>query len=132
MCNLYSITRNQEAMRRLFRIMRDTTGNLPALPAATEPRQCVGDECAQSEIALLARLAQTGLALPCSGNIILRMDRQPAEGDALVWIGPVSATTVLNVLKMFIRCVFRSRWGQNNFSPLFLWRDEVSCTTSWG
>jgi Helix-turn-helix domain len=33
MCNLYSITRNQEAMRRLFRIGRDLTGNLPALPA---------------------------------------------------------------------------------------------------
>ena len=33
MCNLYSITRGQEAMRRLFRVTRDLTGNLPALPA---------------------------------------------------------------------------------------------------
>jgi putative SOS response-associated peptidase YedK len=33
MCNLYSITRNQEAIRRLFRVMRDLTGNLPPLPA---------------------------------------------------------------------------------------------------
>jgi putative SOS response-associated peptidase YedK len=33
MCNLYSITRSQEAMRRLFRIARDLTGNLPPLPA---------------------------------------------------------------------------------------------------
>jgi putative SOS response-associated peptidase YedK len=33
MCNLYSITRSQEAMRRLFRIKRDLTGNLPSLPA---------------------------------------------------------------------------------------------------
>ena len=32
MCNLYSITRNQEAIRRLFRVGRDLTGNLPALP----------------------------------------------------------------------------------------------------
>jgi hypothetical protein len=32
MCNLYSITRNQEAMRRAFRVMRDRTGNLPSLP----------------------------------------------------------------------------------------------------
>jgi putative SOS response-associated peptidase YedK len=31
MCNLYSITRSQEA--RLFRVMRDRAGNLPALPA---------------------------------------------------------------------------------------------------
>jgi putative SOS response-associated peptidase YedK len=33
MCNLYSITRGQEAMRHLFRVTRDLTGNLPALPA---------------------------------------------------------------------------------------------------
>ena len=32
MCNLYSITRGQEAMRRLFAISRDLTGNLPPLP----------------------------------------------------------------------------------------------------
>jgi putative SOS response-associated peptidase YedK len=32
MCNLYSITRSQEAMRRLFAIEHDMTGNLPPLP----------------------------------------------------------------------------------------------------
>ena len=32
-CNLYSINRTQEAMRRLFRVKRDLTGNLPDLPA---------------------------------------------------------------------------------------------------
>ncbi|PNG25712.1 SOS response-associated peptidase [Methylocella silvestris] len=32
MCNLYSITRGQEAMRRLFRIGRDLTGNLAPMP----------------------------------------------------------------------------------------------------
>lgn len=32
MCNLYSVTTNQEAMRRLFRVGRDLTGNLPPLP----------------------------------------------------------------------------------------------------
>jgi putative SOS response-associated peptidase YedK len=31
-CNLYSITRSQEAIRRLFAAYRDTTGNLPPLP----------------------------------------------------------------------------------------------------
>jgi putative SOS response-associated peptidase YedK len=31
-CNLYSITRTQEAMRRLFRAKRDLTGNFPGLP----------------------------------------------------------------------------------------------------
>jgi hypothetical protein len=33
MCNLYSITRTQETMRRLFRVKRELTGNLPDLPA---------------------------------------------------------------------------------------------------
>jgi putative SOS response-associated peptidase YedK len=32
MCNLYSLTRSQEAIRRAFRVMRDRTGNLPVLP----------------------------------------------------------------------------------------------------
>ncbi len=33
MCNLYSVTRTQEAMRRLFRVHRDLLGNFPGLPA---------------------------------------------------------------------------------------------------
>jgi putative SOS response-associated peptidase YedK len=32
MCNLYSVTTNQEAIRRLFGVERDLTGNLPPLP----------------------------------------------------------------------------------------------------
>ena len=32
MCNLYSMTRSQQAIRELTRAMRDTTGNLPTLP----------------------------------------------------------------------------------------------------
>lgn len=32
MCNLYSITKGQQAIRALARAMRDTTGNLPRLP----------------------------------------------------------------------------------------------------
>jgi len=33
MCNLYSMTSNQEAMRRLFRFTRSEVGNLPLLPS---------------------------------------------------------------------------------------------------
>ena len=33
MCNLYSITRSQDAMRRLFEVADDLTGNLPPMPA---------------------------------------------------------------------------------------------------
>ncbi len=32
MCNLYSMTKTQDAMRNLFRVTRDRAGNLPPLP----------------------------------------------------------------------------------------------------
>jgi putative SOS response-associated peptidase YedK len=32
MCNLYSITENQDAMRRLFKVTTDSAGNLPSMP----------------------------------------------------------------------------------------------------
>ncbi len=32
MCNLYSVTKGQQAIREAFRVMADRTGNLPALP----------------------------------------------------------------------------------------------------
>lgn len=33
MCNLYSMTKSQAAVRELGKAMRDLTGNLPPLPA---------------------------------------------------------------------------------------------------
>ncbi len=33
MCNLYSMTRNQDAIRRLFKVTKDSAGNLPASSA---------------------------------------------------------------------------------------------------
>lgn len=32
MCNLYSVTKGQKAMRELYRAMTDRTGNMPPLP----------------------------------------------------------------------------------------------------
>ena len=32
MCNLYSMTKTQDAMRSLFRVTKDLTGNLPPMP----------------------------------------------------------------------------------------------------
>ena len=32
MCNLYSMTKPQDAMRAIFRVVRDRTGNLPPMP----------------------------------------------------------------------------------------------------
>jgi putative SOS response-associated peptidase YedK len=33
MCNLYSMTKNQAAIRNLFKVDHDVTGNLPPMPA---------------------------------------------------------------------------------------------------
>src|ERR1700757_4044809 len=95
MCNLHSITRSQEAMRRALRVMRDLTGNLPSLPAVFPDRvapvvrtardgreltmmRC--DERSQSEIALLARMAQGRLALLSACRVLwhLRQTRDAA------------------------------------------------------
>jgi putative SOS response-associated peptidase YedK len=49
MCNLYSMTRNQDAIRRLFRISKDNAGNMPSFPSifpdgvAPVVRNSVGD-----------------------------------------------------------------------------------------
>jgi putative SOS response-associated peptidase YedK len=32
MCNLYSMVTNQQAIRQLFKVRNDRTGNLPSLP----------------------------------------------------------------------------------------------------
>jgi putative SOS response-associated peptidase YedK len=32
MCNLYSMTKGQQAIRALFAVLNDTTGNLPSTP----------------------------------------------------------------------------------------------------
>jgi hypothetical protein len=34
MCNLYSITTNQEAIRALFRVVNRYVGNLPPMPGS--------------------------------------------------------------------------------------------------
>lgn len=39
MCNLYSLTSNQEAMRHLFAIQNDTTGNLASMPGIFPDRE---------------------------------------------------------------------------------------------
>lgn len=35
MCNLYSITKSQDAIRRLFGVTFDSAGNLPSMPAVS-------------------------------------------------------------------------------------------------
>ena len=36
MCNLYSMTRGQDALREIAKVWEDCTGNLPAFPGGAE------------------------------------------------------------------------------------------------
>ena len=93
MCNLYSITTNQDAIRRLFAVTRDMTGNLPSMPGvfpdqgapsrceahdgqrelikmkmgnafASQIRRAAHHKYPQPVLAPLARLAKTGKPVP--------------------------------------------------------------------
>lgn len=104
MCNLYSVTTNQETIRRLFGITRDLSGNFPGLPAVfpdTMAPVVRMTRDGERELSLmrwgfppapnlgtvpvtnvrnlkspyLAWLAETGMALPRTSNIVLRVDR---------------------------------------------------------
>ena len=56
MCNLSSMTRNQEAIRRLFRVQVDHTGNLPPMPGIFPDYQ-----------APIVRVGGEGLCKQCGG-----------------------------------------------------------------
>jgi len=54
MCNLYSMTRNQDAIRQLFSFDKDSTGNLPAMPGIFPdyPAPIVRNNAGITELAL--------------------------------------------------------------------------------
>jgi putative SOS response-associated peptidase YedK len=55
MCNLYSVTTNQEAIRALFRVMNRYVGNLPAMPGVFPdyPAPVVRNAGAERELVLM-------------------------------------------------------------------------------
>jgi putative SOS response-associated peptidase YedK len=55
MCNLYSITTNQEAIRALFRVMNRYVGNLPPMPGVFPdyPAPVVRNAGAERELVLM-------------------------------------------------------------------------------
>jgi hypothetical protein len=101
MCNLYSLTKGQQAIRQFTRAARDSTGNLPALPGifpdfltpvvfnaalghagAAAIRRRADHQYPQYRQSALAALAAPGLALPGAGDVVLRICRHPAAQDA--------------------------------------------------
>ena len=75
MCNLYSLTKGQQAIRQLARAMRDKIGNLPPLPgifpdypAPVAYTAADGErELAMFRWACPALLSSAGLPSPTSG-----------------------------------------------------------------
>jgi putative SOS response-associated peptidase YedK len=55
MCNLYSITTNQEAIIRLFRVMNRYVGNLPPMPGVFPdfPAPVVRNAGAERELSMM-------------------------------------------------------------------------------
>jgi len=55
MCNLYSITTNQEAIRQLFRVINRYIGNLPPMPGVFPdcPAPVVRNSGAERELVLV-------------------------------------------------------------------------------
>src|ERR1044071_6726228 len=55
MCNLYSITTNQEAIRQLFRVINQYLGNLPPMPGVFPdyPAPVVRNSGTERELALM-------------------------------------------------------------------------------
>ena len=110
MCNLYSITTNQEAIRALFRVVNRYVGNLAPMPgvfpdypapvirntdtdtrddpdalghaAATAHRRAAGHERPQHVIAALARLVEAGEPQPGPGQQLRRVRTGAALADA--------------------------------------------------
>ena len=90
MCNLYSVTRGQEAMRRLFRVAQDSAGNLPGLPAVY-----------RDMMAPVVRIAR-------DGEHELRMIRWGFPPPPNLGMAPVM--NVRNLKSPFWRCWLKSEW----------------------
>jgi putative SOS response-associated peptidase YedK len=99
MCNLYSMTKNQAAIRDLFKVDRDSTGNLPSMPGVFPdyPAPIVrsadgGRELAlarwgmpSSQFALMEATKKRAAKLEAKG--------QPVDFKALLKMEPDSGTT---------------------------------------
>ena len=73
MCNLYSHTRSQEAIRAITKAMRDTTGNLPSMPGIFPDTQAPIVRNAPDGVRELS-LARWGMPTP--QNILMQAVRK--------------------------------------------------------
>lgn len=93
MCNLYSMTTNQEAIRRLFDIMNDEAGNLPSLPGIFPDGVAPVVRITNSQRALsLMRWGMPGP--PQFGNAPITNIRNTASPHWRRWLKPESRCLV--------------------------------------
>jgi putative SOS response-associated peptidase YedK len=76
MCNLYSMTKNQAAIRNLFKVDHDITGNLPPMPAIFPDKMApIVRNSADGRESAMLRWACHHRVLRCSKR------RRPAPGS---------------------------------------------------
>jgi putative SOS response-associated peptidase YedK len=111
-CNLYSITRSQDAMRRLFAIRRDLAGNLPLLPAVF-PDTLV-------PVIRLSRAGERELEM-------MRWGFPPPPN-----LGKAPVTNVRNTASPFWRGWLKAEWrGLVPATSFFEWTDSRPKVTHW-
>jgi putative SOS response-associated peptidase YedK len=94
MCNLYSVTTNQEAIRRLFVVAEDRTGNLPPLSAIFPDQMApIVRVAAGGERELV--LARWGIpGPPQAGAPLVANLRNPASPFWRRWLAPANRCLV--------------------------------------
>lgn len=105
MCNLYSMTRNQDAIRNLFKVTKDSIGNLPPMPGIFPNKMApiVRNNAGERELAMVR------WGMPSAQNKIFeaaqrRAAKLEAKGKtvdfkALLRMEPDSGTTNIRNLK---------------------------------
>jgi putative SOS response-associated peptidase YedK len=111
MCNLYSVTRSQEAVRRAFGVMRDLTGNLPSLPAVFP-----------DTLAPVVRTARDG-----DRETMMRWGFPPPPN-----IGTAPVTNVRNLKSPYWRGWLKAEWRYLVPATSFCeWTDSRPKVTHW-
>jgi len=92
MCNLYSATTNQKAIRDLFKVTRDNTGNLPRLPAVFPDQMAPVVRASEEERELI--MMRWGMPNPPQFPGITTNIRNTSSPHWRRWLAPESRCVV--------------------------------------
>lgn len=94
MCNLYSMTKTQEAIRRIVQAMRDETGNLPSLPAIFPDQLAPVVRTAPDGVRELAMMRWGMPCPPKFGSQPVTYVRNAGSPHWRRWLGPANRCLV--------------------------------------